>query len=88
MSDLAERVARLEARVDDIEDDISDLRAEIRDLRKEVDSVHGRINDILTNELPHLRRGKVFWLKILLSSTVISTLITQLPHIIRALRGG
>ena len=88
MSNLPERVAKLEARVEDIETNISFLRSEIRDLRKEVDSVHGRINDILTNEIPHLRHGKLFWLKILLSSTVVSALINQLPNIIRALRGG
>jgi septal ring factor EnvC (AmiA/AmiB activator) len=71
---LEERVARLEAVTEAIKEDISDLKDKARENSEKIDKVHGRINDLIKNDISHLR-GKVdeqahsreFWAKVLIA---------------------
>ena len=65
---LEERVARLEARFDGLKDDIEQLRLKAKENADRIESVHGRINDLMKNEIAHLKHGRDFWVKVVIAA--------------------
>lgn len=57
-----ERVAGLEARMDNVEGDVKEIKSDVK-------AVHSRINDLIENEIAHVKRDilndRRFWAAVL-----------------------
>jgi len=76
---LPERVAYLEARMNGLEKEISELKGN-------VDAMRNDIYSIRNNEINHLRRDKMFWMKVLgaggAGAIILDRLLSLLLHLL------